>query len=378
MTSVFRQVLRTAVIETPAFVLDESQVLNNLQALQRLRQLTACKVLYAIKALPLGALLRYLHGKVDGFAVSSLFEARLAHQAWGGEGMLHLTTPGLRQQEFSELAGLCSHIAFNSLSQYTRLHAMAEGYSPGLRINPQLSFLDDDRYDPCRSHSKLGIGLEQLGERLPPSVEGLHFHTVFGYRSFTPLLDTMQRLLPLIEANPQLRWLNIGGGYRYDMIDDLSPLIALLQSLQQRFGLAIYLEPGKAIVSNAGYLLTRVVDRFVSEGKTILVLDTSVNHHPEVFEYQRSPVLLEDEPQGLHGALLVGSTCKAGDVFGEYRFSKLPEIGEHLTFSDVGAYSLIKANRFNGYDLPDVYVLREGTVSLQKRYGYEDYRQQWC
>ena len=369
--------IKSQINATPAFILDEDQVLTNLRPLHRLRQATDCKVLYSMKALPLMALLRLLKTEVDGFAASSLFEARLARQVLAGEGGIHVTTPGLRKEEFSELAELSSHIAFNSLNQYQHLHDLATGYSKGLRINPHLSMVDDERYDPCRPNSKLGVSIQQLPENLPDRVVGLHFHTVFGCQTFSPLLQTLQALMPVIEANPQLVWLNIGGGYRYDLISDQRPLIALLQQLKQRYALELYLEPGKAIVGNAGYLLSRVIDRFSSQGKEVLVLDTSVNHHPEVFEYQRKPELIEQDTQGKQSAILVGSSCKAGDIFGEFSFDQLPDLGDMLTFSNVGAYSLIKANRFNGYNLPDIYALKEGRLRLQKSYDYASFLDQW-
>jgi carboxynorspermidine decarboxylase len=125
-------------------------------------------------------------------------------------------------------------------------------------------------------------------------------------------------------------------------------------------------------------LLTTVLDRFISDGKTVLILDTSVNHHPEVFEYQRKPALLDEDPQGSQSAILAGSTCLAGDLFGEYRFKQLPEVGEKLVFADVGAYSLIKASRFNGYALPAIYLCQQGELSLVKNDDYSDYRRQWC
>lgn len=369
--------IKSQIIATPAFLLDEDQVQANLRLLHRLRKATDCKVLYAMKALPLMSLLRHLKYEVDGFAASSLFEARLANQVLAGAAAIHVTTPGLRKEEFNELAALSSHIAFNSLSQYQRLNALATGYSKGFRINPHLSIVDDERYDPCRQYSKLGVSLNALPDTLPADIEGLHFHTVFGCQTFSPLLETLQTLMPLIEANPQLVWLNIGGGYRYDLISDQCSLIGLLRELKQRFALEIYLEPGKAIVGNAGYLLTRVLDRFTSEGKPVLVLDTSVNHLPEVFEYQRKPELIEEDPQGCQSALLVGSTCKAGDLFGEYLFDQLPEPGDRLIFSHVGAYSLIKANRFNGYNLPDIYAIKDGMLRLQKSYDFASFLHQW-
>ena len=244
------------------------------------------------------------------------------------------------------------------------------------RVNPKLSFVDDDRYNPCRQHSKLGVDWQLLAQGLPQGVEGLHFHTVFSREDFSPLLATVEKLKPLLKQSA-LKWLNLGGGYLFNSIQDQQALIELIQDLRRELAIDVYLEPGKALVGNAGYLLTTVLDRFVSDGKMVLVLDSSVNHQPEVFEYQRQPNLHVTD-FGSESVILVGSSCLAGDVFGEYKFAKIPEVGERLVFSDVGAYSLIKANRFNGYNLPDVYWHHQHRVEFLKHYSYPDYRQQWC
>jgi len=131
------------------------------------------------------------------------------------------------------------------------------------------------------------------------------------------------------------------------------------------------------VVGSAGYLLTTVIDSFVSDGKTIAILDTSVNHNLEVFEYQRQPELYEHDVKGNYPAILAGCTCLAGDVFGEYRFNKPLSIGDKLVFKEVGAYSLVKANRFNGYNLPDIYLYQDQQMKKLKQYNYQDYRQQW-
>jgi carboxynorspermidine decarboxylase len=106
-------------------------------------------------------------------------------------------------------------------------------------------------------------------------------------------------------------------------------------------------------------------------------MDTSVNHNPEVFEYQRQPLLHEHDAQGRYSALLAGCTCLAGDVFGEYRFNQPLKIGDKLVFKEVGAYSLIKANRFNGYPLPDIYLYQDKYLKHSKQDSYQDYRRQW-
>lgn len=370
--------IKSQIPTTPAFVLDEDKVISNLQPLLNLRQATACNILYSMKALPLASLLELLKGRIDGISVSSLFEARLANEVFGESvGSIHLTTPGMRPDEFAELGRICSHISFNSLSQHHKLHGLAAGYSQGLRFNPKLSHADDRRYDPCRPHSKLGVDIALLQDELPESIEGLHAHTVFARQDFIPLQQTVGVLLPLLRRYPQLKWLNLGGGYLYNRIADQSPVVDMIQRLRAEFDIDIYLEPGKALVGSAGYLLTTVLDSFVSDGKTVLILDTSVNHHPEVFEYQIKPSLLGGE-EGDQLAILAGSTCLAGDLFGEYRFKRVPEIGERLVFAELGAYSLIKANRFNGYNLPDVYSVRDGRWRLTKHFEYEAYRQQWA
>ena len=372
------QKIKAEIPTSPAFILNEDNIIANLQPLQQLRHETGCKILYSMKALPLGALLELLKNEIDGISASSLFEAKLAAEVLQGKGSVHLTTPGLRSDEFAELSSLCSHISFNSLTQFRQLALQGrKNYSIGLRINPKLSFADDARFDPCRRHSKLGVAIGSVCDGLPSSVEGLHVHTVFAREDFLPLTATLNAIWPLLEQAKNLKWLNLGGGYLFSKIHGFEPLISTLNELRQRFALDIYLEPGKAIVGNAGYLLTTVLDRFESDGKTLIVLDTSVNHNPEVFEYQRQPLLLEHEPNSSSSALLVGSTCLAGDLFGEYCFGALPDVGDRLVFADVGAYSLIKANRFNGYNLPAIYTTRNGQFRMVKNYDYEAYYRQW-
>lgn len=362
---------------TPAFVLDQQAVLSRARRLVALKTLCGCKVLYAIKALPVARVMQWLKPFVDGFSVSSLYEARLAQEVWGSPGGIHLTTPGIRAAELPELMRLCSHISFNSLSQWQRF-AVGGGASLGLRINPKLSFACDARYDPCRAHSKLGVDLNTFDAHLYPDVEGLHIHTVFGATDFTPMLQGVAALREKMgDRFASLKWLNLGGGYLYNHIKDLSPFVQLVNTLHAEFGLEVIIEPGNDLVGQAGYLVSSVVDCFMSDGKHLAVLDTAVNHHPEVFEYQKQPPVIGQAATGEPPVTLVGSTCLAGDLFGEYTFAKALQLGDRVVFEDVGAYALIKASRFNGYPLPDIYAWQDGQLTLLASDSYAVYRQQW-
>lgn len=373
-------------LNTPAFVYDESLIERRLAALQTVRHHGALKVLYSVKALPFQPLLERMRPQVDGFAVSSLFEAKLATAAGAEADNLHLTSPGLRAEDMGEIAGLCRYLSFNSLSQRQHLQPLAQGrISAGLRVNPEYSFLDDARYDPCRPHSKLGIPLSQLTARLAAcdpqldEVQGIHFHTVFQSRRFAPMAQTLAKIEDALgDWLNRLQWINLGGGYLWESAQDLADLANIAEQLQRRRQLAVFFEPGKGVVGDAGYLATRVLDVFDSGGKTVAVLDSSVNHNPEVFEYQRRPLLLNETHDGKHSVILAGGTCLAGDVFGTYRLAAPPQIGDMMVFAQVGAYSLIKAHRFNGHNLPGIYALdADGALHCRKSYAYEDYCRQW-
>ena len=383
------QVLKDSVYSSPAFVLDETEVIKNLETLAELRTQCGCKVLYSVKALPFSAVIDMAQAFVDGFSVSSLFEARLADEVirqgsprdLAGQGSIHLTTPGIRHDELDELSLLCSHISFNSLSQYQRYAETAQAQSSiGLRINPKLSFLHDDRFDPCRRHSKLGVAIDELNRSIRlDQIQGLHVHNVFSATDFTPLIKTIDKLQQYLGpiGLAELEWLNIGGCYLFDQIDDHRPFVERVAKLIHDYGLEVYVEPGKAVVGRAGYLVATVLDSFVSDGETLVILDTSVNHNPEVFEYQRQPELHEHDPDGPYSAILAGCTCLAGDVFGNYRFKAPLAVGDKVVFKNAGAYTLIKANRFNGYNLPDIYLSNSLRVKKLKHYEYQDYRRQW-
>ncbi|MGQ0657310.1 MAG: hypothetical protein ACT4NU_04320 [Chromatiales bacterium] len=373
-------------VNTPAFVFDGATISLALQQLDELACSAGLRVLFSIKACPLSPLLSLIAKHVDGFSVSSWFESRIARMVLADKGSVHLTSPGLEPTDLPLIAATCDYVSFNSLSQWQRLgRLLPMSVQRGLRVNPQQTFVQDERYNPCRPHSKLGVPLDTLaavlGDRRVDlsALSGLHFHSHCESRSFQPLAQTLDRLEgrlgPLFE---RLRWLNVGGGYMADA-GDADSLICRVREIKTRFGVEVFFEPGKAVVDEAGSLTAGVVDIFDSEGGTVAVLDTSVNHLPEVFEYRRRPRLLEAVAEGSHRYWLAGGTCLAGDLFGEYAFSKPLAIGSRVTFVHVGAYSLAKAHRFNGHNLPSVYLREaDGRLRLLKRYGFDDYARQWC
>ncbi len=389
---------------TPAFVYDERAMHRLLDYTDPLRSGGRCGVLFAVKSFSFAPALRVMAPRLDGFAVSSLYEARLAREVLVDGGSVHITTPGLRPNELDEIGALCDHIAFNSLGQWDAMSPRLAGQaSLGLRVNPQLSFAEDCRYDPCRLHSKLGVPLDELEaglgqepERLE-GVSGLLVHSNCDSQDFSELRATVDRLRERIpDLLRQVEWVNLGGGYLFeddegDPCQDIDALCRTVDGLRSEYGVDVFIEPGSGLIRAAGYFVSTVLDLFRSGGAQVAVLDTTVSHMPEVFEYGFQPDVVgavasesADSPglatdgETAHEYLLAGCTCLAGDLFGNYRFPEPLRVGDRVVFCNSGSYTLTKATTFNGVALPSVYALTpDGELVLQSSPSYEEFAVRW-
>jgi carboxynorspermidine decarboxylase len=372
-------------IETPAFIFDLGHIASSCKVASRICRDAGAKLLYSLKAASHGSLLRVISEQVDGFSASSVFEAQLVRDVVGRRTRVHITSPGIRDCDLEGLAIACDRISLNSLSQLRRFApALNGGVELGLRINPELSFLDDERYDPCRSGSKLGtpIGtVRQELERDPSlfeSISGLLVHNNCESEDFSHLRQTVERISSsLPDLLERLDWLNLGGGYIFDGDTTHEEFAAAVAILQDRYGLEVLVEPGMSLVRDGVILVASVTDIFDSGGARLAVLDTSVCHMPEIFEYQYRPRIIGHVDGAPHRYVLAGCTCLAGDIFGEHAFTKPLKIGDQVTFAEMGAYTLVKAHRFNGVNLPSIYEKSaDGHLNLAQRFTYDDYARQ--
>lgn len=369
-------------IRTPAFVYDENKLFGILKALNEIHCVSECDILFPLKPFSVVNLLVLIASYMDGLSASSLFEAKLARDILGDHKSVHFTAPGLRPDKVGEIFELCDYISFNSLSQWSRFRDKAlNNINCGLRINPELSFVKSNKYNPCRKHSKLGVPLCQLsailsnGSNILDGIKGLHFHTNCESNNFAHLLKTVKHIDTHIPTLlDRIEWINLGGGYLFDGSRSVAKFEEAVQFLKGKYNLEIFIEPGKAIVGKAGYIVSSVVDIFESDGKNIAVLDTTVNHMPEVFEYGFKPDVMQESATGQYKYILAGASCLAGDLFGEYLFDEPLEIGSRIIFENMGAYTLVKAHMFNGINLPSIYIYtQDGRLELIKHFTYEDY-----
>ena len=366
---------------TPALVYDQGALGNLANIARTIRERCGVRVLYAVKACAFFDVLQELAPALDGFAVSSLFEARLVHDLHP-DSPIHLTTPGLREDEIDELADLCSVVTFNSETQLLRFGPSFHKYaSIGIRINTGVSNVEDPRYDPARCYSKLGIPLSSLPDCLASSrvaVRGFHFHTNADSVDLAELEANVEALVESASGIDRVGWVNFGGGYLFGDITEFEPLSRSVDMARGNLCDDVFVEPGAGLVRTAGYLVASVIDEFERNGTIVAVLDTSVNHIPEVLEFGWQPEVAGSTENGGYEYLLAGSSCLAGDVFGRYHFDEPLEVGKTVTFMGVGSYAQAKSDRFNGINLPAVWVATpDGLFTRRQSLGYENYLEHW-
>jgi len=373
--------LKNLELETPAFIYDESVIENNLSFLKTVKGLDGCEVLYSIKPLAESTVLKVINKHVNGLSTSSLFEARLACEITGDRKRVHIVTPGLKANEIVEISKYAKHIVFNSVNQATELMKILDDagadYSAGIRVNPQLSFVKDSRYDPCCHASKLGVPSITLPVHNLKGISGLHFHNNCDSDNPQQVLETTEKLIEeLGDWIKTLEWVNMGGGYHFHEMKDHNDYLIAIKKLRD-LGIKVIIEPGSTVVGGAGTLVSTVIDVFKTDGVNVAVLDTSVNHLPEALEFNIRQEVSESIEGGKYGYVLTGATCLAGDSFGGYEFNEELKVGSRVTFQSVGAYSMSKAQMFNGINLPNIYSKVDGELVFRRKFDYEHYKERW-
>ena len=225
-------------VPSPCFVMEEELLRNNLSLIKSVKDRAGVNIILAFKAYAMWKSFPIIREYIPCSTASSVYEAQLAYEEMGS--LAHTFTPAYTPENFPLFMRYSSHITFNSLSQFDRFYPETLKHSHkascGLRINPEYSTVETDLYNPATPGSRLGISLDQLGDKLPEGVEGLHFHTLCESSSYD-----LEKTLEVIEQKfghllSQVKWFNMGGGHLMTRKDyDVEHLIGLLKSFKSKY-----------------------------------------------------------------------------------------------------------------------------------------------
>jgi carboxynorspermidine decarboxylase len=372
-------------VKTPAFVVDEGLLRQNLAILADIKAQTGCRILLALKCFAMFSVFPLLRTVLDGVCASSPHEARLGREEFGGE--VHTFAAGYSEQDILELAQSSDHLVFNSFNQMERFRdlALATALSHGkhlqlgLRINPEHSEGAVPMYDPCAPGSRLGIRIQQFQDNDLDQISGLHWHNLCEQDA-----DCLERTIGAVEKSfgsylARMKYINFGGGHHITRPDyNRTLLVELVNRFQDKWATPVYLEPGEAVALNCGYLVSTVLD-IISADIEIAIIDSSVPAHmPDVLEMPYRPHIIGSGETGEkeYSYRIGGLSCLAGDVAGEYSFDKPLQIGDKLVFTDMAIYTMVKTNCFNGVQLPSIVLYRpeEGAMVTIRDFDYSDFK----
>lgn len=363
-------------VPSPAFVVDETRVRQNLEILADVKNRSGAKMLLALKAFSMWSLAPLIDEYLDGFCASGLWEAKLADEHFNGS--ISTYSPAYKEDDLQEIIGLSDHVTFNGPKQISHWHSQLNqsDCDIGLRINPEIALGETEKYDPSQPCSRLGFPVSRLQSDHFNALSGIHFHNLCE-QGFDALQATWEKIEPTIAPHyGQLSWINLGGGHHITRDDyDREALVEFLTALKAKSGCEIYLEPGEAVALDAGILVGEILDVF-ENGMPIGITDISATcHMPDVIEAPYRPAMHSEGSEG--GAIrLGGPSCLAGDIIGDYRLPEPAHIGQRIAFLDQAHYSMVKTNTFNGVPLPSIWLWNSETDDLRcvKQFDWTEFR----
>ena len=369
-------------IPSPCYVMEERLLRQNLQLIKSVKDRAEVNIILAFKAFAMWKAFPIVHEYIPYSTASSLAEAQLAFEEMGSPA--HTYAPSYTDYDFPTFLQYSSHITFNSLTQFHRFYpqvvASGKDIKCGIRINPEFSVVETDLYNPSMPGSRLGVTAKNMGDSLPEGVSGLHLHNLCENNSFD-----LEKTLEAVEQKfghflPKIEWLNLGGGHLMTHAEyDCDELIAILRDFHARYPhLRLILEPGSAFTWRTGYLVSTVEDIVENGGVRTAMLDVSFAcHMPDCLEMPYKPAIVgahepaEGEPRWRMG----GTSCLAGDFYGDWAFDHELKVGERIVFEDMIHYTMVKTTMFNGVQHPSIVIVRrDGRTEVIREFGYEDYK----
>ena len=374
---------------TPAYVYSRSAIIGNWEAFDRGLGAFPHLISYSVKANSNVQILRILREAGSGFDVVSGGELARALKAGGEPGRIVFSGAGKTAPEI-DAALAAGILMFNVESSgeleliEARARALGKIAGVSLRINPDVEAETHPYIATGRAIHKFGIPKTDaiaLYRRAADSpvlrVRGVACHIgsqILEAAPFLRALDEIVEVARTLDAGGvPVEHLDLGGGYGIRYEDERPMDIARLsQSIAQKLAtarLTLILEPGRAIVGNAGILLTRVLYLKRNAEKNFVIVDAGMNDllRPALYGSYHRIAPAERRAGGKFVADVVGPLCETGDFLARDR--ELPDVrpGDLLAVMTAGAYGFVLASNYNSRLRPAEVLVHGAEFSLIRR-----------
>ena len=371
---------------TPLYVYDADFITAQFQHLSKAFANSNTKFFYACKALTNVNILKHIKSIGCNIDCSSINEVKIALLAGFEPNQVLYTSNGIHFSEIEEAQLLGVHINIDSLSNLKKFgNKFGHSYPVGIRLRPNIMAGGNLKISTGHDKSKFGIPVEQLKEVLDLveqynlHIQNLHIHTGSDIKDVDVFVKGIDVLFNIIPHFKELTSIDLGGGFKvpYKEGDAETDITLLAQKVQEAFAhhpnpngkpLEVWFEPGKYLVSGAGYLLASVNVVKETSGTHFAGLDTGFNHliRPMFYDAYHGIENISNLSGPIQSYSVVGNICET-DTFAWDR--PLNEIRENdiLLFRNAGAYGFEMSSNFNSRLKPAEVMITQGTVKLIRR-----------
>jgi diaminopimelate decarboxylase len=377
---------------TPLYVYDAAKIVEQVNLLKQAFAGVRHKIKYAAKALTNISILKLIRQAGAGVDVVSIFEARLALHAGYSPPDIMFTPNGVDFDELKSAVDLGLTINLDNLPVLEKFgKKYGSMYPCGIRLNPHIMAGGNLKISTGHSHSKFGISIQQLPQLLEVvkqhkiKIQSLHIHTGSEITDVDVYLMMADVLFDAAQNFPDLKSIDFGGGFKvkYKAGDKITDINRLGAELSQAFNqyckkegrdLEIWLEPGKFIVSEAGYLIAKT--NVVKETPTVTFVgvDTGLNHllRPMMYDAYHEIINGSNTIGEAKTYNIVGNICET-DTLGADRQLHTVREGDLIVIKNAGAYSYTMASNYNSRPRPAEVMIVDGQPKLiRQRETFED------
>lgn len=354
---------------TPCYIYSRATIERHWHAFDKAAGEHPHLVCYAVKANSNLGVLSVLAKLGSGFDIVSGGELARVIEAGGDPGKVVFSGVGKTPEEISyalEQGIKCFNV--ESPAELERINQVAGEMGKvapiSIRVNPDVDAKTHPYISTGLKANKFGIEREQAvtvyqhAASMPHlKITGMDCHIGSQLTEIEPFVDALDRLLALIdelaEKGIQLSHLDVGGGLGVTYDNETPPhpdqyAQALAERMRGRDNLTLIFEPGRAIMANAGILVTKV--EFLKQGaeKNFAIVDAAMNDllRPALYSAWQNiiPVQQQDRQRAVYD--VVGPICETGDFLGKDRELAIAA-GDLLAVRSAGAYGFTMASNYN-------------------------------
>jgi diaminopimelate decarboxylase len=371
---------------TPLYVYHAEKIEQQYQNLLTHFSATQTRFFYACKALTNIHILKVVKEMGCNIDCSSINEVKLAlHVGFIPTNILY-TSNSVGFDEIATAVELGVHVNIDSLSNLEKFGAKyGSTKAVGVRIRPDVMAGGNLKISTGHDKSKFGIPVAQLAElknlqeKFQINIHTLHIHTGSEIKDVAVFIKSAEVFDTLLPHFPTVEVLDFGGGFKVpyqpgEKGTDIESLGAevnrAVQNLSAKFGrpLSAWFEPGKYMVSEAGFFIAKVNVLKASGGQLFAGINTGLNHliRPMFYDaYHHIDNLTHPDKPTLQYAV-VGNICET-DTFAWDRTLPSIEEGDFLVFYNAGAYGYEMASNYNARFKPAQVLYQNGEAKLISR-----------